>query len=295
MNRQNLFTYLSLVLICTALPFSKVRAEEDDAVEIPDSIRVAASGITVTGTPGPSQDTVKLQAKIQRLNVDTHGHLAKGNLDYSLFMTFPLDLRLPGPAGKYYIGYSHNFIITDLAVGEDKVIQLKPLTIPRVDGNSKFKVFTDTTVASEQDKDILFYWLMPNILTFNVSVDDGGGHTYKWQEKVSQVDLCRKAKSLLPTGKKFCAALLGSDYKAMAPFYKFNSDGTVMSYAGDFKINSLENKTYSQTREIWQKADRIFIADGVDGDTIALLPGTYMIETTNQKGETSIQYHVEVK
>ena len=238
-----LVSSLVLLLICTALPFSKARAEEDDAVEIPDSIRVAASGITITGTPGPSQDTLKLQAKIQRLNVDTHGHLAKGNLDYDLFMTFPLDLRLPGPAGKYYVGYSNGFNIVDLAVGEDKVIHLKPLTIPKTDGNSKFKVFLDTTATEEQDKEMLFYWLIPNILTFNVVVDDGGGHTYKWQEKTSQVELCRKAK-MLPTGKKFCAALLGSDYKAMAPFYKFNSDGTMMSYAGNFKINGLENKTY---------------------------------------------------
>jgi hypothetical protein len=209
-------------------------------------------------------------------------------------MQMPLGLKYATGPGRYYIGYSHNYTVVDLAPGEDKVIDLKQLTIPRIDGKSHFKVYTDLTVTEEQQKEALFYWLIPNILTFNVSVDAGGGHEYKWAEQMTQTDLCRKAK-LQPTGKKYCASLLGFDYLAMAPFYKFNNDGTASAYAGNYQLSGLQQHTYTQTGDVWQKIERIFIADGTDGDTIAVAPGTYIIEMTNAQGQKSTQYHVEPK
>lgn len=272
-----------------------IPTDDQTGEEVPQSIRTAPSAITVVGTPGPTQANLKLGAKIQRLKVDTHGHLAKGDLDYTMFMEMPLGLRYVTAPGKYYIGYSHNFIIVDLAPGEDKVIDLKPLTIPKTDGQSKFKVYTDLTVPEEQDKEMLFYWVTPNVLTFNISVDAGGGHKYKWQESISQSDLCRKASTLLATGKKFCAALLGDNYQAMAPFYKFAADATGNQYGPNWKLSGLEKRVYAQSSDSWLKIDRVLVADGVDGDTIAVTPGTYIIEITDGQGHVTTQTHIEAK
>jgi hypothetical protein len=251
-----------------------------------------ASSITVNGNPSTSQAALKMMAKIQLLPVDTHGRIARGTLPFDLFMEMPLGLKYVTKPGKYYIGYAHNFILVDLAVGEDKVINLSAMSIPKTDGHSKVKVYTDLTLPEEQDKDVLFYWLSPNNFTFNVNIDAGGGHKYSWVENTPEVDVCRKA-NLLATGKKYCTALLGDDYKAMAPFYKFAPDATTSVYGMTIQRSGLQTVAYKQLADVWQKSPRILVAEGTDGDTLAVTPGTYIVETTDASGHVTTQSHVE--
>jgi hypothetical protein len=195
--------------------------------------------------------------------------------------------------GKYYVGYSHNFNLVDLAADEDKVIELRPLSVKFLDGNYKVNVFTDTTAPDEQDKELLFLWLMPQTLSFGFQSDDGNGHVKKWTESLSIEDFCKKASQLTPTGKQYCAALLGSNYKALAPFCKFNNDASTLGYGQQLTEQTSTPRKYLQTGESWNRVDRVAIADGVDGDVFAVLPGTYGIEITNLEGKSAIVYDIK--
>jgi hypothetical protein len=287
MTTQRLLTCLFAGLL-SFQPFSNASAAGSGNTVSP----LATSSITVNGTPSESQAALKLTVRIQPVRVDNQGHILKGTVSADKFPIYALGTRVALPPGKYYVAYSHNFNIVDLGNNEDKIIDLKPLTVKRVDGNYKIKVFTDLTAPSEQDKEILFYWLSPVPLEFTFQRDDGDGDIKKWSEKMSMEDFCRKATKLLPIGKQHCAALRGSDYKALAPIFKFNSDASVTAYEEKIAEQGIEDRKYFQNGEQWDRVDRIFIADGVDGDTIAVMPGTYGVEITNLEGHSLLKYHI---
>jgi hypothetical protein len=288
MTTQRLFVCLFAGLLGLQ-PLSKASAADNGNTAGP----LDTSSITVNGTPSESQAALKLTVRIQSVRVDNQGHILKGTISADKFPQYALGTKVNLPPGKYYVAYSHNYNIVDLGNNEDKTIDLKPLTIKRVDGNYKIKVFTDLTAPSEQDKEMLFYWLSPIPLEFTFQrTDDDGNVSKKWSEKMSMEDFCRKATKLLPIGKQHCAALRGNDYKALAPIFKFNSDATVTAYEEKIAEQGIEQRTYFQNGELWDRVDRIFIADGVDGDTIAVMPGTYGVEITNLEGHSLLKYHI---
>ena len=251
------------------------------------------SSITVNGVPSESQAALKLMVRIQPIQVDNQGHILKGKITADKFPLYPLGTKVFLPSGKYYVGYSHNYNIVDLGMNEDKVIDLKPLTVKFVDGNYKIKVFNDLTASAEQDKELLFYWLTPMApLEFNFQRDDGDGDIKKWTEKMSMEDFCRKATKLLPIGKQHCSGLRGNDYKALAPLFQFNSDASIMVYEEKIASQGIEHRNYFQNGEQWERVDRIFVADGVDGDTFAVMPGTYGVEITNLEGHSILKFHI---
>jgi len=284
MRNQGFYTCLIICLL--SLVQTPAKALASGAVG-------ATSSITVTGTPGPSQIDAKLMVRIQPVIVDHQGQIAKGKIDSAKFPQYPVGQKVQLPPGKYYVSYSHNYNLVDLAAGEDKVIELKPLVVRFVDGNYKVNVFIDLTTPEEQDKELLFLWLMPQTLSFAFQSDDGNGHIKKWTDNISIEDFCKKASQLTPTGKQYCLALLGSTYKALASFYKFNNDASLLGYVQNLSEQNSTPKKYFQTGEDWTRANRIAVADGVDGDVLAVLPGTYGVEITNLEGKSAVIFDIK--
>ena len=251
----------------------------DETVPVPDPIKKSPAGIIVSGQAGSGQSAT---FSVIPLKVDKKGHFVKHTMATESAQKFNLGQEATLPAGKYLVSFWGSINMIDLAAGEHKVMNLQKLNVPKVDGTYKFNAYWDLTNKEEQKKVVLFAWIQPEqSLTFSYQTTDRWGRVENsWDETATVGELCHSS-DLMPLTRKYCAAYRGDNYEAfIGTAYRFTKDGNYMGLTTTWTRDS--GGPASVSDEKYQYADnRVVLGNGVDGDFVSLLPGTYILEITN--------------
>jgi hypothetical protein len=283
----------TLALLVFTLAFAAVAQADDQTLPVPGSLVEAkpATSLSVQGEAGAGQASDKV--KIIKVNLDAKGNVMKGTGVTA--PAYELDQVIPVSAGRYLVTYSSSYFVADVAEGEQKEIKLGKINVPKVDGSYTFKVSLDLTAKSEQLQRVLFTWLNPLTVSFNCSTsNDWGRVTNTWTETDKLSMLCAKAHGLSKRSKNYCAAYNGTNYEAMiGNFFQFNSDGSYSTV--DLRFSTACEDYYSEGSVSIEQIGRIAVGNGIDGDFVSALPGTYILSVTNHSGKSQDRFGVVVK
>jgi hypothetical protein len=110
------------------------------------------TSITVVGRSGAGQ---QVAACAFLLTTDAQGNVLRSRLQFSRFQNNPCAL-LGKPIrltpGKYFVSFSSTYLIVDLKSGENKIIPLREISIPKYQGEIIFRAYRETCSLTEITK-----------------------------------------------------------------------------------------------------------------------------------------------
>jgi hypothetical protein len=280
-------TILLICLTISAWTFA------DSTVPVPDPTPTGT--ITVQGVAGASQEQRKVW--IEALTRDAKGNLKRATtpkaLEHSLGETIPL------PAGSYEILYSRTMMFVELGAGENKVIELKKILVPKVDGTYKVKVFADLTAGDEFNKRLQDLWGLGYDYERGDGTDGHGGAISLYQlprDQAQVICLHTKNGKWKGVGAVGCSAWTGASYLGLgrgvvktdkdANFWVLELQFYFVDYDKNFIITSVQPLP---DKSKFVNYGRRELGNGVDGDFFSVLPGTYGLEFTTLTGKVSTQ------
>ena len=290
--KKAMLAVATILLISVQFPQS-ARAD-DQTLPVPGNLIEAtpSTSLSVEGDAGAGQASAVV--KIVKVSLDAKGNAKKGTGVAS--PAYQLGQVVPVNAGRYFLTYSGSYFVTDVAEGEKKVIKLGKISVPKVDGSYTFKVSLDLTSKDEQLQRVLFTWLSsPLTVSFDCSTSNDWGRVIRsWTETDNLSALCAKAHGLSKRSKNYCAAYNGNNYEAMiGNFFQFNSDGSYSTV--DLRFSTACEDYYSEGSVGTEQIGRIVVGNGIDGDFVSALPGTYILSVTNHSGKSQDRFGTVVK
>jgi len=296
MEKMNWLLIVAVILSCFATSMGAKAATDgaDQILPVPAQLQEPVStSITVKGEPGASQADATV--RVIRLTLDASGRIKRGTGSTSA--KHELGEQVAVDAGRYMVSYSGSSIVVDVSKDEHKLIELQKGTVPRVDGSYTFKIFPDLSSRDQQLQRVLFTWLTPLPVKFNCYTYNGWGRILEtWTETKSTEALCAQSAPLQSLGKKYCAAFTSANYENLiGNCFKFNADASYQLVVITFEDDCGYDSSFTEDSASIKSLGRIFIANGVDGDFVSLLPGTYGIQMTNHSGETASKLGIVVE
>ena len=280
--------FLSFLLLFFQL---SVGAAADQTVPIPDDLKQPLSGITIAGEVFPGQNQY---FKYLTWETDSKGNIKKETA--SEWVMVPLNQEVTLAPGVYTVNYAGIPNLVKLAVGEHKVIQLGKVTVPKVDGTYQIQVLQDTTKKEEQEKLATLFWGMKqgnSATNFYSFCRRHHCNSSSYESWITQDELC-KSKSKRRMGTDLCNAFNSGNYaRLVGPAIRFDKDGVLSAALINWEDQSGTIVEGANSR--FEVQERFVSGRGTDGDSFALLPGTYTIKMTNFAGKTVTKTGIAVK
>jgi hypothetical protein len=278
----------------------------DSTVPVPGPIKETPGAVTVQGTAGASQENRKVW--IEPITKDKDGNLARASTKDS--MAANLNETVTLPAGSYEILYSHSMMFVDLAPGENKIVELKKISVPKVDGTYQVELFADLTNSTEYAKRLQALWGQGyNRGAWDDGTDEGSNSSVVIgyprppelpHDKITAICRAKNGK-WKGAGASGCAAWKGASSSSLNPgAVKADKDANL--WMVDFNYNVVDVNKENIVTSVQPTNDetkftnfgRRDLAYGVDGDFFSVLPGVYGLTFKSLAGKVSTQMGIVV-
>jgi hypothetical protein len=277
----------------------------DSTVPVPDPIKETPGAITVRGVAGAGQERQHVWFK--PLTKDKNGTLGRASAHEAV--AHNLNETVDLPAGSYEILYSHTTLFVELGAGENKIIDLRKITVPKIDGTYQVELFRDLTNADEFKKQLLALWTQGYNHGVWDGTDEGSSSTTIPTYPMPPVLPHDKIMAICHTkngrwksaGAGGCAAWMGSTYMNLAHgAVKTDKDANLWMvefqyYAEDRDKDGVVTSV-QPINEIteYHNFGRQTLGYGADGDFFSVLPGVYGLEFKSLTGKVSTQSGVVI-
>lgn len=292
--------FIFVILCLSASTFA------DTNVPVPDPIKETPGTIMFHGVAGAGQERNKLW--IEPLSKDKNGSLVRASTGES--MAYDLNDTITLPPGTYKIVYSHTLMFIDLAAGETKSIELKKISVPKIDGTYSVSLFADLTNSDEYKKRLQSLWSQGyNRGAWNDGTNEGSDSSvvpgYPIPPALPRDSIraiCHtKNSKWRGVGANACAAWMAPSYEGLSRgAVKADKDANLWMVDFEYEVDDVgKNNIVISVRPVndqtlMKNFGRRQIGQGVDGDFFSALPGAYGLEFRSLKGKVSTQMGIVI-
>jgi len=278
----------------------------DSTVPVPDPIKETPGTIIFHGVAGASQERHKIW--IEPLTKDKNGNIGRASTGES--MAYDLNDTVHLPPGPYEIVYSHTMMFIDLAAGETKNIELKKISVPKIDGTYEVSLFADLTNSDELTKRLQALWAQGyNRGAWDDGTAEGTDSSvvpgYPIPPRLPHDPIraiCHtKNGKWKGVGANACAAWTATTYKSLSPSaVRADKDANLWMVDFNYEAQDVNNEhVVTSVRPDNQQTQmknfgRRTIGYGNDGDFFSVLPGVYGLEFKSLKGKVSTQMGIVI-
>ena len=254
------------------------------AATVPASSENEKTGtINIVGEPGPGQNN---RFGVVKLQLDSKGHIQEGWMGDDAMIRSTLGNPLTLEPGKYLVAYA-GVLFLDLAPGENKVIHLQKIAVPKIDGGYTVQPFYDLTVPAEQQRVATNTWIYHYVATIHyTNTDADGNETGSWDESADIDQLCQGRTS--GNTAQACESRQKGDLQAFIKSSMRFKNGMVSEMQTTW--NKEAGGAGYVDSEQWVDYDYVNILNSAfqDGEYFSAMPGiTYGLHMTNAGGESN--------